>query len=195
MNRRGFTLIELLIVIVVIGILAAMMMLSSADIAASADAAAIISNLHNWKTASLEWYMDNIDKVDRLGHINDGAKRRFRYNEGVPASEIAVYLNDQGLNNKSDGSVEDDAGGIYFTDYLNNNGQDEDNKDPCEWVIIYKMPDESNRLKEKLAAKAQSVGLIRKDAEKKGNYHNPYITGASDAFVGIKVMNFGRVEK
>ena len=62
-KREGFTLVELLIVIVVIGVLSAMMMLSSTEAVSSARASNIISNLRNWKTAALAWYVDHIDDV------------------------------------------------------------------------------------------------------------------------------------
>ena len=96
--RRGFTLVELLIVIVVIGVLSAMMMLSSTEAVASAKANNIISNLHNWKKAALEWYADNVDKVDSDGRIradyaiySDSAKLS-NFAENVKPSDIAKYL-------------------------------------------------------------------------------------------------------
>ena len=75
--RRGFTLVELLIVIVVIGILSAMMILSSTEAVTSAKASNIMSNLRTLKTAALEWYTDNLDKIDygkTLGLIPTGGQ-------------------------------------------------------------------------------------------------------------------------
>ena len=190
-TRRGFTLVELLIVIVVIGILSAMMMLSAAEIAASADATAIISNLRNWKTATLEWYVDNLDKVKENGHLttdttNDG---KFRYADDVPSSEISKYLNDAVLKTEGN-TIVDDAGGVYYTDYVGNYNT----SSACMWVIVYKLPDKNNRTIEKLAARAKGVGLVNKYPDGDG-FHDPYISsktnGVQDTvYVAIKVIDF-----
>lgn len=62
-KRRGMTLAGLLIVIAVIGILAAMMMYSSSEAITTAKATQIIANLHMLKRATIEWYVDNNDRV------------------------------------------------------------------------------------------------------------------------------------
>ena len=88
-RRKGFTLVELLIVIVVIGVLSAMMMLSSTEAVSSARASNIISNLRNWKTAALAWYVDNINKVD------DGTVVFADDSKSGASKDIAKYLNSQ----------------------------------------------------------------------------------------------------
>ncbi|MBQ7594589.1 MAG: type II secretion system protein [Synergistaceae bacterium] len=72
-SRKGFTLVELLIVIVVIGVLSTMMMLSSTEAVSSAKASTIISNLRNWKTAALSWYVDNLNTAETAELGKDSA--------------------------------------------------------------------------------------------------------------------------
>ena len=86
-RRKGFTLVELLIVIVVIGVLSAMMMLSSTEAVSSARASNIISNLRNWKTAALAWYVDHINTVDTTAN--------FKFGTDVTSKDVAKYLNSQ----------------------------------------------------------------------------------------------------
>ena len=81
MRRKGFTLVELLIVIVVIGILSAMMMLSSTEAVTSAKASNIISNLRNFKTAALAYYVDHLDDLE------DETKKT------INMTDVAKYLN------------------------------------------------------------------------------------------------------
>ena len=59
--RKGFTLVELLIVIVIIGILAAAMLLSSGSATAAAEASNIISEMRNMKAAAMMFYADSMD--------------------------------------------------------------------------------------------------------------------------------------
>ena len=71
-KRRGMTLAGLLIVIAVIGILAAMMMYSSSEAITTAKATQIIANLHMLKRATIEWYVDNNDRVVKYDMYDKG---------------------------------------------------------------------------------------------------------------------------
>ena len=150
-RRKGFTLVELLIVIVVIGILSAMMMLSSTEAVTSAKANNIISNLRNWKTATLEWYTDNIDRVTADGKVkkSDGTGEDY-FSKVVKAKDIMPYLG-SGMTVDGD-KVKDSSGGIFTTDYINNR----------DWSIVYEIPNpykDDARLLSKIEAKAQSIGI------------------------------------
>ena len=128
-RRKGFTLVELLIVIVVIGVLSAMMMLSSTEAVSSARASNIISNLRNWKTAALAWYVDHINDVDSgklvFGTTDPGAKSK----------DIAKYLNSES------------APGYTLA---TQNGS---------WFIEYNGSDLNNNVATKLNARRHSVGI------------------------------------
>ncbi|MBQ7543443.1 MAG: type II secretion system protein [Synergistaceae bacterium] len=159
-KRKGFTLVELLIVIVVIGILAAMMMLSSTEAVSSARANDIISNLRNLKTATLAWYADNIDKVNSNGEVlkADGKYGKFGQDDVVTIMDILPYLGNTGLEkgdkslNSQQRGAKDSSGGLYALDYANNGKQ---------WYVVYQMPnDNDTRVKEKLASRAKSIGLL-----------------------------------
>ncbi|MBQ7197128.1 MAG: type II secretion system protein [Synergistaceae bacterium] len=189
-SKRGFTLVELLIVIVVIGVLSAMMMLSSTEAVSSAKAADIINNLRNWKTATLEWYTDNLDKVDGSGRIKKDSDTTsytgyFAYNKDVKASEIAKYLSTE-FTAQSNGSVKDPSGGEYYTDF---------DKEGKKWVIIYMMPTNDERLKAKLEARAATAGLEAKAKtnSNKGQYTVEKAQGGDFArSVAIEVMDFSK---
>ena len=150
-KRKGFTLVELLIVIVVIGVLSAMMMLSSTEAVTSAKASNIISNLTQLKKAVLSWYVDNLDKITVANNgeykINNDLVSTYVNNH---SDEILKYLSNGTaikLKNKSE-----EKEGNYILTGINLSKK---------WYICYVVGDakSNNRLKEKLAAKAASVGL------------------------------------
>ena len=195
--KKGFTLVELLIVIVVIGILSAMMMLSSTEAVSSAKVARIISDLTNWKKAILAWYVDNIDKVDSKGNIkkDDGTYGYFGNKGTVTMAEIAKYFSKSfettsgTYSTINPSAVKDSAsGGKYFTDYR----RDSNNNPSGRWFIIFEMPtswEKDKRLKDKLEARASSLGLLMV----KANASEVYSYSAEhewSKYVAIEVMNF-----
>lgn len=91
-KRKGFTLVELLIVIVVIGILSAMMMLSSTEAVSSARASAIISDLRNWKTAALAYYVDHMDSIDKKPDTQVASKDVAKYLSNTPAKGYSIEV-------------------------------------------------------------------------------------------------------
>ena len=161
-KRKGFTLVELLIVIVVIGILSAMMMLSSTEAVSSAKANNVISNLRNLKTAVTSWYVDNIDRVQPNGKDNGNTKYKITKADGTGEQSLTQFVNtDEGnkellryLNNekainlKSDKSSQKTDGDYYIKD-----------RDWKQWYVWYKIGSDT-RVKEKLASRAKSLGLI-----------------------------------
>ncbi len=185
-RKKGFTLVELLIVIVVIGVLSAMMMLSSTEAVSSAKATNIINNLRNWKTAALEWYADHTDIVNDKGKIktsdtDNSYSGNFAAN--VKAKDILPYL---GAGLKEDGdNVKDSSGGVYQTDFAEVNNKH-------IWCIIYTMPTEDERIKEKLEARAANVLLRNKAVNNsdKGRYTAAQATGVWAKAVAIEVIQF-----
>ncbi|MBR2209235.1 MAG: type II secretion system protein [Synergistaceae bacterium] len=185
-KRRGFTLVELLIVIVVIGILSAMMMLSSTEAVSSAKVAKILNNLRNWKTAMLEWYADNIDRVDANGKIinEDGNKTEF----GVTISpiEIAKYINGEFTEVPTSQAyyagknpVKDGSGIIYWIRHDHLAG------DKYAWYVCCKI-DDDKRLIEKLINNAGKINISDRDFKTyptdSGNLH----------MISVKVMDFSK---
>lgn len=131
--KKAFTLVELLIVIVVIGILSAMMMLSSTEAISSARSANIISDLRNLKTATLAWYMDNLDYVE--GKIKKDEKEFLKLSD--EKDDIFKYLGNEGLK----------------TNYILSDG-----KDSSTWFVWCNITDQ--KVFEKLKARAATVGLV-----------------------------------
>ena len=136
--HKGFTLVELLIVVVVIGILSAMLVLSSAESAASANAAAIISDMTTIRTAALAYFADHAMEIDEAGKT---------FNLSAQKKEVMKYLDQSTLNNN-----------VYelFNVYSSNKNADED-----EWYVFCKFSDVADgRVKKKLQQRSQSVGLL-----------------------------------
>ena len=115
----------------------------------------IISNLHNWKTASLEYYMDHIDEIETLkGGYGESVFKRFA--DCIHANQIAPYLNGEfkevaGGSYQGQGVVQDGMGLKYFTKHHSSL--------PNVWLIGCEFANDA-RVKEKLEARASSVGLV-----------------------------------
>ena len=69
-KAKGFTLVELLIVVIIIGILAGMMMLSAGSATDKAQAARIVSDLRNIKSAALMCYVETESWPTTLASID-----------------------------------------------------------------------------------------------------------------------------
>ena len=155
-GHSGFTLVELLIVIVVIGVLSAMMMLSSTEAVSSARASNIISNMRNIKTAVLSWYTDNLDRIkmnsSKQYQIDtDGTMQHFSNFVDDHSSEILAYLNnDSSIILRSKNSSANNTGD-YTLAAVNNAKQ---------WYICCNLGTPATSLKEKIASRAKSLGLL-----------------------------------
>ena len=183
MCSEGFTLVELLIVIVVIGVLSAMMMLSSTEAVSSAKATDIINNLVNWKKATISWYVDHLDEVTTTWN---GVQQRFA--DHIHAPDIVPYLNTSFKSVENKGAW-DSSNGRYFTDHIPGGGTNTltGEKTNGIWLIGYEMPTDDARVKEKLEARAKSVGLLWKDG---GNLYQYTADGSNHHRVWIMVMDF-----
>lgn len=161
-RKKGFTLVELLIVIVVIGVLSAMMMLSSTEAVSSAKAIDIINNLRNWKTATLEWYADNIDKVNDKGQVRNASDSDWtnisNATSCVRAIDVAKYVNGEfeaitmnsSLSNS--GGAKDSSGTMYAL-------REKDEGGYKRWFIVCQLAtDKDKSLFPKIEARARALG-------------------------------------
>ncbi|MBQ7196416.1 MAG: type II secretion system protein [Synergistaceae bacterium] len=174
-QRKGFTLVELLIVIVVIGVLSAMMMLSSTEAVSSAKAATIISDMRVLKTAVLEWYMDNLDKVKKNSKgeykINDKYIGDYFSKEGQAdlqkylgnSAYVKIEESNYGANTKTK------IAGCYFlasetrgevSQAVSEGTAEAKELTGCSWYVGYCFRENEDKLKEKLQARATSLGLV-----------------------------------
>ena len=83
-KSKGFTLVELLIVIIIIGILAGMMMLSTGGATTKAEAAKVLSDMRNIKTAAVMYYAEENKWPSSITDLNnfldaDTANASFDY--------------------------------------------------------------------------------------------------------------------
>lgn len=163
-KRKGFTLVELLIVIVVIGILSAMMMLSSTEAVSSAKASNIISNLRNLKTAALAWYADNPDYVENTPAKN-ADKQQLHFADKDGRKGIISYLGNTGgevknINGNGNTFV---LGGFQYITVVEPH-QDGEKLAGAKWYISCNVDEKGStkniRVREKLAGRAKSVGLL-----------------------------------
>ncbi|MBR2207425.1 MAG: type II secretion system protein [Synergistaceae bacterium] len=159
MKRKGFTLVELLIVIVVIGVLSAMMMIASNETATSAQAAKIINDMVQLKKATVAWYIEHHDKIkqgtagvqEEFGIDDNGKITRFsEYIKTKGAKEILKHI-DNNYSIKLGTKVSDNTDNYYI---IRATGKTK------YWYVSYYLDNKPVRLKEKLAAKAKSVGLF-----------------------------------
>ena len=152
-----------------------MMMLSSTEAVTTAKVNNILTNMRQLKTAATAWYVDHIDyiypeAVDQIqnyvmsytsgGKTETSNAKRIQNVARNNHSEITRYLNNGdnislnvddkwGDNTPRDSyAIMDGDGGIY------------PKASRTKWFVAYRVPDDS-RIKEKLAGRAKSLGLIR----------------------------------
>ncbi len=186
-GRTAFTLVELLIVIVVISVLSTTLMLSSTEAVASAKATDIINNLHQWKRAALEWYVDNLDEVEATASEWNGVQQRWA--DHVKAKDIVQYLNTH-FKSIDDKGAWDTSNGLYFTDHITGGATNTltNTKTTGIWLIGYQMPNDDAKVKEKLEARAKTAGLLWKDG---ANLYQYTASGNNHHRVWIMVIDFG----
>ena len=163
-RRKGFTLVELLIVIVVIGILSAMMMLSSTEAVGSAKASNIISNLRNLKTAALAWYIDSMDALANYDVGSTASGQNVSNKQADYWGIVKKYLsNSTSSELDSNYSLVRDTGG-----------------DKSIWYVMYGNSSLELNVKQKLAARAESVGILRANTTSSYAYGKTSSGGAND---------------
>ena len=183
-KRKGFTLVELLIVIVVIGILSAMMMLSNTEAVSSAKANNIVSNLRNWKTAALSWYVDNIDRVTPAGKVkNESGTGENDFAHSGVTMDIAKYLSNTFEATSDTRFVKDSAGGRYYVDHIEKSGK-------YVWYIGYEMPTDDKNLQAKLEARAGSAGGLYSKHFNEGLQGTYKASSNKPRWVCIEVIDF-----
>ena len=190
--RHGFTMIELLIVIVVIGVLSAMMMMSSNEAESSARAQNIINNLNQMQKAVDSWYSDNLHRIVANGkdgnkvkyNILDANGNKLALKEFAQryGTEITKYLGN-GTNIKLTGkaltgntNAHVKAGEYVLIDV-----------DYKYWYVCYDTGKDT-RLREKLAGRANSLGLIAVN----DNLNGAGSKYSGGRFVGISVLDLDR---
>ena len=162
--RKGFTLVELLIVIVVIGVLSAMMILSSTEAVSTAKATKVISDMRVLKTATLAWYMDNLDSIE---DHEVGGDKGFHIKIGNTWQRIHEYLNknpDAFTKYLGSGSLDLNKN-INWTSktqtYASEGGYSVYmGKANTVCYIVHGVP-KDEKLRSKLTSKAKSAGLLR----------------------------------
>lgn len=155
--HKGITLFEVLIVVAVITILSTAFFLSSIEVAGSADAAKIISDLTAIKKAALSWYADNRETFKEM-HKN--SKKISIQSRQDYLNEIAKYLDNPTikLNEKGAGEIKEGTYAIFNVKGYR-----------TTWYVGYKLTlDEQEDVKDKLAGKKEILGL-----HFSGKYPNP----------------------
>ena len=184
-GRHGFTMIEVLIALVLVGVLVAMMMMSSDEAEKSARAQNIINNFNQISKAVNSWYLDNLNRIvtnGTSGQYNvldtDGktklALKKFAQDR---SDEITKYLSNGNtikITGKEDKSIK---AGDYLLIDINYK----------YWYVCYDTGKDT-RLREKLAGRANSLGLVAVNDNLSG-VGSKYSGGR---FVGISVLDLDR---
>lgn len=127
--RKGFTLAEVLLVIAIIGVLSGMMMVASSESVKTTEANNIVNNLRNFASAAMTFYTDSMDHFTATS--NDPADLK---------TYVVKYMYNGGNSIQNSGD--------YYV--KNNNGK---------WWVGYDIPANSDGIKTRLKAKAQSSNL------------------------------------
>lgn len=186
-SRKGFTLVELLIVIVVIGILSAMMMLSSNEAMSSARATKIASDLATLRTATMQWYVDHIDRIVQNGKYIGQVKAKVS-DPDTSAKPIQEYsVKDLGvdkylghgtvtLSGASNAALKDGCFGIYDA------GKDKEGKGTAHrdtWYVGYRFTSSEGSVKEKLRGRLKTLGM---------HFAGDYPARTGEATIWLKVF-------
>ena len=172
-RRRGFTLISMLIVIVITGVLAAMIFMSSSEAIATARAAAIIANLETLKKATVQWYINNREKVQPDGRVKiDGVEKPIQewkddklhissYLSATGGAGIQLASNttyDSELGNQSTNLVEGYYGICDGGTVKNNNSVIEYHRNA--WFVGYRFTKSEENVREKIRGRMTTSGVF-----------------------------------
>lgn len=128
--RKGFTLAEVLLVIAIIGVLSGMMMVASSESVKTTEANNIVNNLRNFASAAMTFYTDSMDHFTATPNDTSTDLK----------SCVMKYMYNGGNSIQNSGD--------YYV--KNNNGK---------WWVGYDIPANSDGIKTRLKAKAQSSNL------------------------------------
>ena len=147
-RRRGISLFEVLIVVAMITILSTAFFLSAIEVAGSADAAKIITDLTAIKKATLSWYADNRETFKEM---HKKSKKIHIQSSPDYLNDITKYLNNPAitLNVSGQNKIKEGTYAIFNV-----------NKYRTTWYVGYRFTlDEKEDVKDKLAGKKETLGL------------------------------------
>lgn len=149
-TRKGFTLVELLIVVAILATLSAMMVASSSDAIDTANANAILGNLHTMKTEAYDMYF-SVPAAAALTEINNEKEIEITPEVGTSGEtgyQAAVTKTVAKILGERMGRIDLPTGYSIVGD-----------KD--DWYVVYTFqPNDSEQVKTILKDKASNAGLL-----------------------------------
>ena len=136
------------------------MILSSTEAVSSAKAMKIISDMTQLKKATNSWYLDNLSRVKET-KSSDGKNKEYKFEIKGKEEVFSEFISK--------------GGGDEILKYISNGSsiklQNKKNSKEGDyilvamwfsrkWYVCYNLGDKSSRLKEKLAGRKSSIGLL-----------------------------------
>lgn len=177
-KHKGFTLVELLIIIVVIGILAGAFIYSSTEAVTTAKATAIINNLNILKRATMQWYSDNLEKIDSTGKVRAKVDNLSTSQEYNPIQEYGdgyiglskyidgtdIKLNTVGVKEGKNGKMtlavyKNLAPGTYGVNAAPPDSSGSHKSIRLDWFVGYHFAENERNVMKKVSGRAATLGL------------------------------------
>lgn len=176
--HKGFTLTELLITIMILVILASIIFYASSEIIATAKATAVINNLNILRKATIQWYSDNIEKIDSTGKVKAKVENLSTSQAYNPIQEYGdgyiglskyvdgtgIKLNTAGVQEGKDGKIrlavyKNLAPGTYGVNAAPPDSSGSHKTIRLDWFVGYHFAENERNVMKKVSGKAATLGL------------------------------------